>query len=227
MKKKSSIISRYYRHDITLKSDYSYFNGFSKTIYHNSTMFDFLLKPMPWYLAGPLIGITVPLLLIVGNKTFGISSSFRHLCATVMPKRFPYFNYDWKTTGMWHLQLSLGIIIGGALAALLTPGNYAVDLSVNTIAALKDYGITNFTGFVPIEIFNWSNLGTIQGLIILIIGGLLIGFGTRYASGCTSGHAITGLATLQKASLIAVVGFFIGGLISTYFLLPAILTQGF
>lgn len=191
--------------------------------HHIEKMLDYLSQPMPWYVAGPLIGLTLPLLLIVGNKTFGISSSFQHMCAAVMPKRFSYFNYDWKTTGKWHLQLSLGIVFGGILAALITPENYSINLSSSTISALSELGITNFSGFVPHEVFNWTRLGTTQGLIMLVFGGLLIGFGTRYASGCTSGHAITGLATLQKASLIAVVGFFVGGILSTYFLLPAIL----
>lgn len=161
--------------------------------------------------------------IIYGNKTFGISSSFQHLYAMVMPKSFPYFNYDWKQKGKWHLQLSVGVILGGFLASYFTPENYEVNIADNTIRELRDLGITNFSGLVPEELFNWSRLGTVNGFIILVIGGFLIGFGTRYAAGCTSGHAITGLATLQKASLIAVLGFFIGGIISTYLLLPIIL----
>ncbi|MBO6793974.1 MAG: YeeE/YedE family protein [Balneolaceae bacterium] len=186
-------------------------------------MLDYLSQPMPWYVAGPLIGLTLPLLLIVGNKTFGISSSFQHMCAAVLPKKFPYFDYDWKTKGKWHLQLSLGIILGGVLASFFTPKGYTIQLAESTVTHLRELGITNFSGYVPAELFNWEVLGTAPGLIMLVLGGLLIGFGTRYASGCTSGHAITGLATLQKASLIAVIGFFIGGIISTYFLLPIIL----
>ncbi len=182
-----------------------------------------ITQPMPWFIAGPLIGLMIPLILIIGNKTFGISSSFQHVCAAVLPNRFPYFNYDWKTTGKWHLQLVLGVLIGGYLASFLSPENYVIDLSPNTISRLQELGITSFSGFVPEELFNWKNLASPEGVIMLIFGGFLIGFGTRYASGCTSGHAITGLATLQKASLIAVIGFFIGGLISTYFLLPIIL----
>lgn len=178
---------------------------------------------MPWYIAGPLIGLTVPLLLIVGNKTFGISSSFQHICASVMPKKFPYFNYNWWEDGKWHLQLSLGIVLGGVLAALFIPENYVIDLSADTVATLQGMGLTNLSGFVPVEIFTWSNLASIPGVLILVVGGFLIGFGTRYAGGCTSGHAITGMATLQKASLIAVIGFFVGGIISTYLLLPTIL----
>tara|TARA_R110000868_G_scaffold1211_2_gene9286 strand:+ start:1867 stop:2430 length:564 start_codon:yes stop_codon:yes gene_type:complete len=186
-------------------------------------MYELLLQPMPWYIAGPLIGLTVPLILIIGNKTFGISSSFQHICAAVLPKKFPFFNYDWWKQGKWHLQLSLGIVFGGVLAAFFIPEEYVIDLSSNTIISLKEMGITNFSGFVPIEVFNWANLVSIPGFLILVVGGFLIGFGTRYAGGCTSGHAITGLATLQKASLIAVIGFFVGGIISTYLILPNLL----
>ena len=75
---------------------------------------------------------------------------------------------------------------------------------------------------VPTEMYNLEAITSLKGLILLIIGGLLVGFGTRYAGGCTSGHAITGLSSLQKPSLIAVIGFFIGGLIMTNFILPII-----
>ncbi len=183
-------------------------------------MYELLLEPIPWYIAGPLIGLTLPLLLIIGNKTFGISTSFQHMCAAVLPKKFPYFNYDWWKQGKWQLQLSLGILLGGVLAAFFIPEDYVIDLSTSTIATLQGNGISNFNGFVPVEVFNWENLASLPGFFILVVGGFLIGFGTRYAGGCTSGHAITGLATLQKASLIAVIGFFVGGIISTYFILP-------
>lgn len=186
-------------------------------------MYELLLQPMPWYIAGPLIGLTVPLLLIVGNKTFGISSSFEHVCAAVLPAKITYFNYDWWKKGSWHLQLALGIVLGGVLAAFFIPEDYIIDLSSKTINSLSEIGITNFNGFVPEEVFNWENLMSIPGFLILVVGGFLIGFGTRYAGGCTSGHAITGLATLQKASLIAVIGFFVGGILSTYFILPNLL----
>lgn len=186
-------------------------------------MYELLLKPMPWYIAGPLIGLTVPLLLIVGNKTFGISTSFQHICAAVLPKKVVFFNYDWWKQGKWHLQLSFGIILGGVLASFLIPESYAVAISKDTVASLQGLGITDFSGFVPVELFNWESIATIPGFIILVLGGFLIGFGTRYAAGCTSGHAITGLATLQKASLIAVIGFFVGGILSTYFILPNLL----
>ncbi|MCG8374060.1 MAG: YeeE/YedE family protein [Balneolales bacterium] len=185
--------------------------------------YELLFNPIPWYIAGPLIGLTVPLLLFIGNKTFGISSSFQHMCAAVMPKRFSYFNYDWWKQGRWHLQLALGILIGGAIAYAFIPEGYSVNISESTKSWLYGIGVTEFKGLVPSEIFSWGNLWTFPGFLILVVGGFMIGFGTRYAGGCTSGHAITGLATFQKASLIAVVSFFIGGLLTTHFILPKLL----
>lgn len=186
-------------------------------------MNEILSQPIPWYIAGLLIGLTLPVLLIIGNKTFGVSSSFRHMCAAVFPNKFSYFNYDWKKEGAWNLKLIAGITIGGIIASLFTSEGYQVNISPDTVAHLQSIGFTNFSGLVPQEIFSISGPVKPAILGILIFGGFLIGFGTRYAGGCTSGHAITGLATLQKASLIAVIGFFVGGLITTYFILPYIL----
>lgn len=188
---------------------------------------DFLTQPMPWYIAGPLIGLMLPLLLLVTNKTFGISSSFRHACASLIPsaKKIPYFNYDWKERGSWNLKFAAGVIIGGLGATFFIPEGYEVAISESTQATLLNMGIQDFSGLMPSELFNWSGLLSIPGFVLMILGGFLVGFGARYADGCTSGHAITGLATLQKASLIAVVGFFIGGIITAYLLLPNLLGQ--
>lgn len=187
-------------------------------------MIELLNNPIPWYIAGPLIGLTLPVLLVIGNKTFGISSSFQHACAAVLPKKFDYFNYDWWKTGKWHIQLAIGILLGGVLASFFIPEGYAIALSEQTVDVLNNWGISDTSGYVPQEIFNLDFATSLPGILLLTVGGFLIGFGTRYAGGCTSGHAITGLATLQKASLIAVIGFFIGGMITTYFILPAILS---
>lgn len=188
-------------------------------------MIELIQQPIAWYIAGPLIGLLLPFLLYIGNKTFGVSSSFRHVCASVIPsaKKIDYFNYDWKKAGSWNLKFVLGIIIGGVLAQLTTPEGYSVDLSSSTVSVLNSWGISDFQGLVPVELFSWGNVFTVPGLILLLLGGFLVGFGARYAGGCTSGHAITGLATLQKASLIAVIGFFIGGLITAHFILPNLL----
>lgn len=186
-------------------------------------MLDFLYQPWPWYISGPLIGLIVPLLLLAGNKAFGISSNFRHICAACLPSGSPFFHYDWKKSGGWNLRFAAGIIAGGFLAGYIFKNPDPVQLAPDTIAALTDLGIQSFEGLVPADLFNWSSLMTAKGFIVMAIGGFLVGFGTRYAGGCTSGHAITGIADLQAASLIAVIGFFIGGLITTWLLLPLIL----
>jgi hypothetical protein len=60
----------------------------------------------------------------------------------------------------------------------------------------------------------------VKGFLILIGAGVLVGFGSRYAGGCTSGHGIVGLSMMATESYIAVAGFFIGGLIMTWLILP-------
>lgn len=186
-------------------------------------MTELLTEPWPWYIGGPLIGLVVPLLLYVGNKSFGVSSSFKHLCAACLPGNVSFFKYDWKQVGGWNLKFIAGTVIGAFLAGYVFQNPEPVQISSKTVAALQRLGVENFNGLVPADLFNWHNLFTAEGIILMIAGGFLVGFGTRYAGGCTSGHAITGMANLQPASLIAVIGFFIGGLISTYFLLPLIL----
>jgi uncharacterized membrane protein YedE/YeeE len=178
--------------------------------------------PWPWYVAGPLIGLFVPALLLAGNRLFGFSSNLRHLCAAVLPGRIEYFRYDWKRTGLWNLLFAAGILVGGFLASHWG-APHDIAISEQTRLALTKLGIHDFSGLAPREVFTWSALLTLKGFVAVIVGGFLVGFGTAYAGGCTSGHAISGLADLQLPSLIAVFGFFAGGLIATYFLLPLIL----
>jgi len=182
----------------------------------------FSSNPWPWYVAGPAIGLFVPALLIVGNKLFGVSSSLRHTCAAVFPGKIEYFRYDWKNTGLWNLLFVLGIFVGGFLAAYYG-AQQNIDISSATRFDLARLGIHDFSGIAPHELFNWSALASLKGFVLIVVGGFLVGFGTAYAGGCTSGHAISGLADLQPASLIAVVGFFTGGLIATHFILPLLL----
>lgn len=190
-----------------------------------SELLRFLQAPWPWYVVGPLIGAMVPLLLLIGNKAFGVSSNLRHLCAAGIGGRFEYFRYDWRGTGAWNLAFALGIFIGGAVAVHLLAGGDVMTISPATQAALRDLGVNDLTGLVPRELFSWHALTTARGLVLLVGGGVLVGFGTAYAGGCTSGHAISGLANLQVPSLIAVVGFFAGGLVSTWFILPWLLAR--
>ena len=187
-------------------------------------MLNLLAQPWPWYVAGPIIGLFVPLLLLFGGKQFGISSNLRHMCAAALPTRSDFFRYDWKTTGLWNLVFVGGIIGGGFLASVfLMHSDSTIDLAASTVAALRDLGIQDLSGFVPSELISWSGLLSGPGLAMVVGGGLLVGFGARYAGGCTSGHAISGLADLQFPSLVAVLGFFIGGLFVTHILLPLLL----
>lgn len=187
-------------------------------------MFEFLYQPWPWYVAGPVIGLTVPLLLLAGGKIFGVSSNLRHTCAACNFGNVEFFNYDWKKAGKWNFTFLAGSVIGGFLGGYVFANPEPIALASSTISDLQTLGIQDFDGFVPDDLFEWSSLGSASGLIVLVLGGFLVGFGARYAGGCTSGHAISGLSDLQLASLIAVIGFFIGGLIMTYLLYPIILS---
>lgn len=185
---------------------------------------DLLREPWPWYVAGPIIGLMVPLLLMLGGKPFGLSANLRHLCAAVVPGNLNFFRYNWRKDGGWNLLFALGILVGGFIAARwMLAASYTVAIADTTRADLHRLGLQDLSGLMPAELFAWTALATGRGLITLVLGGFLVGFGARWAGGCTSGHAISGLATLQLPSLIAVVGFFAGGLLMTHVLLPWIL----
>lgn len=184
---------------------------------------DFIRNPWPWYVAGPLIGLTVPLLLILGNKSFGISSSLRHVCAACVPANIPFFKYDWKKE-IWNLFFVAGILIGGILAAQFLSNPNPVEVNPKLAAEMAGYGITDYSGLIPSEIFSWPQLLTARGLIMMVFGGFLVGFGTRYAGGCTSGHAIMGLSNLQWPSLVATCCFMAGGFIMANLILPYVLS---
>ena len=177
--------------------------------------------PLPWWTAGPLIGLVVPALLLLGNKPFGISSNFRHVCAAIAPCGLDFFLHDWRRLGVWNLTFLGGVFFGAALASYLAPPT--VQISPRTIEALRALGVGEAGGLAPRELFSWAALLTLRGFVCVIVGGFFVGFGTAYAGGCTSGHVIAGLADRQLASLIAVCGFFAGGLTTTYFILPRIL----
>ncbi|MEP7277547.1 MAG: YeeE/YedE thiosulfate transporter family protein [Bacteroidota bacterium] len=181
-----------------------------------------LKQPWPWYIAGPLIGLVVPLLLISGNKTFGISSSLRHICAACIPAKIPFFNYNWRKEA-WNLFFAAGILLGGLIAASLLNNEQAVALSPALAEELQGYGLHDYHNLVPVELFNWHSLFTLRGFILMVAGGFLVGFGTRYAGGCTSGHSIMGLSNLQWPSLVATCCFMAGGFIMANLILPFIL----
>lgn len=185
-------------------------------------MIEFLKQPWAWYVAGAIIGLIVPALLILGNKHFGISANLRHACAACFPSDINFFKYDWKKE-IWNFFFVGGILIGAIIAVtvLKNPANVQVDPKL--AAELSTYGITDYSNMVPVQLFSFASLFTVRGLIMLIGGGFLVGFGSRYAGGCTSGHAIMGLSDLQIPSLVATISFMVGGFIMANLLLPIIL----
>ncbi len=185
-------------------------------------MIEFIKQPWTWYVAGAIIGLIVPALLLLGNKHFGISANLRHICAACFPAKVPFFQYNWKKEA-WNLFFVGGILIGGFLAARYLASPDPVQVHPALASELQGYGINDYSQLVPLEIFSWESLLSWRGLILLVGGGFLVGFGTRYAGGCTSGHAIMGLSNLQFPSLIATISFMAGGFIMANLILPFIL----
>ncbi len=186
------------------------------------SIIELIKQPWHWSVAGVIVGLTVPLLLILGNKSFGISGNLRHICAACFPGNVSFFKYDWKKEA-WNLFFAAGIIIGGFVAAHFLHDPEQVAVAPALAESLSAKGITDYSELVPVQIFNLENLLTLQGLFFFVVGGFLVGFGTRYAGGCTSGHAISGLATLQWPSLVATIAFMAGGFISANLLVPILL----
>jgi hypothetical protein len=183
---------------------------------------DFILQPWPWYVAGAMIAFVMFLLFYLGKK-FGVSSNLETICAIGGAGKFvDFFKFDWKERS-WNLMFILGAVIGGFIAYQWLTPDEAVLLNPQTVQDLSEIGFQNAGAqYLPDEIFGIETLFTLRGFLILIVAGVLVGFGTRYAGGCTSGHAIVGLSNMELPSLISVIGFFIGGLIMTWVLLPLI-----
>jgi uncharacterized membrane protein YedE/YeeE len=183
---------------------------------------EILAQPWPWWAAGIIIGLTVPALLILGNKHFGLSANLRHACAACLPANIKFFQYDWKKE-IWNFFFVAGIVGGAVIASTWLANPEPVKIVPELAAELQTYGITDYSGMVPAQLFSWASLFTLRGFIMLVVGGFLVGFGSRYAGGCTSGHAIMGLSDLQVPSLIATIFFMVGGFIMANMILPYIL----
>jgi uncharacterized membrane protein YedE/YeeE len=185
-------------------------------------LMEILYKPWPWYVAGPLIGIAVPILLLLGNKKLGISSTLTQICAACIPSNITSLKYDWRKDS-WNLLFVAGVFLGGFLGGYVFANPNPVELSASTIEFFKSHGLAHPQGLMPQELFNWASLFSIKGFLLMIAGGFMVGFGTRYARGCTSGHGILGLSALQWPSLAATASFFLGGILFCRFVLPYIL----
>lgn len=185
-------------------------------------MMELIRQPWPWYVTGPLIGLTVPALLILGNKSFGVSSSLRQICAACFPADIQFFQYDWRKE-IWNLFFILGILAGAALTWQFV--DYAnIPIHPKLMQEMSAYGIYDHSQTVPVEVVNWHSLFTLKGILMIVVGGILVGFGTRYAGGCTSGHSIMGISSLQWPSMVATACFMAGGFLVSNFILPLILS---
>lgn len=182
-------------------------------------MIEIIRQPWPWYVAGAVIGLTVPALLLLGNKHLGISSSLRHLCAACLPANISFFKYDWKKE-IWNLFFVGGVLLGGVVATQFLSNPESILISEKTVSDLQDLQIVVDGNLMPASIFSFENLFTLQGLLFFVVGGFMVGFGTRYAGGCTSGHTIMGLSNLQLPSLIATCCFMTGGFVMVHFMFP-------
>lgn len=186
---------------------------------------DFISQPWPWWVGGLLIAMIMISLQYFG-KEFGISENFRIMCAAEGAGEYSdLFKFDWESKG-WNLLVALGALFGGYIAShyFSTPGEQYAHVSAATVQSLEKLGISYPEGQVPIapEFYSWPALFSLKGFMVIVVGGLLVGFGSRYAGGCTSGHAISGLSALQLPSLVAVIGFFLGGLVMTHLIFPLI-----
>lgn len=178
-----------------------------------------ILGPWPWYVSGVLIVVVMYLLIMMGNR-FGMSSNLKTICTICgAGKKYDFFKEDWRKH-QWNLLVVIGAILGGFIAANFLTNYDGVAVSDATIQSLKQIGIqSSENAYLPVELYE---VISVKNFVLLAIGGFLVGFGTRYADGCTSGHAISGLSNLQLPSLIAVVGFFIGGLLMVHIIFPLI-----
>lgn len=186
-------------------------------------LLDYMYEPWPWYIAGPLIAAIMFFLIYFGND-FGMSSNLKTLCSAIgADKVSDFFRFDWKND-KWNLMVALGAILGGFVSANFLTKEKGVEISQGTRNALvHDLGFDpSASTYLPDELFGPEALSSPGGILLLVLGGFLVGFGARYAGGCTSGHAISGLSNLQIPSLKATLGFFIGGLIMTHLILPFI-----
>ncbi len=184
---------------------------------------EWLFDPWPWWVAGVVIGLTVPALLILGNKHFGLSANLRHVCAACFPANVSFFRYDWKRE-MWNLFFVGGIIAGAFFAAHWLSSPEPIQVAPELVKELEQWGITDYSSLIPTQLISWEALFSLRGFILMVVGGFLVGFGARYAGGCTSGHAIMGLSDLQLPSLIATIFFMVGGFFAANLILPLILS---
>jgi uncharacterized membrane protein YedE/YeeE len=183
----------------------------------------YLSGPWPWYVTGPVMGLIALALLLYDGRMLGVAASYRTVCAAALPGRVEFFHFDWWNAGGWNLAFVAGLALGGFVSVHLLGSGGHVAITTAAHREIAALGIRDFGGLVPHELFSWQAALSLRGVLTLGVGGLLVGFGSSYAGGCTSGHGILGLADLQLSSFVAVIGFSVGGIFAAHVLLPLIL----
>lgn len=183
---------------------------------------EFLNSFWPWYIGGPLLGLTVPLLVLTTGRQLGISLCFKPPLSILFGKKIQYFNYDWSAD-LWRVVFVTGILIGGFLGMQIFGYAGGAGVSNATVQDLAAIGVTDFSHFLPFDLFGIDKVTDPSIILYLVSGGFLVGFGARYANGCTSGHAIMGISYFQVASMIATASFFVGGMIMTHLIFPYVM----
>ncbi|MGH1383660.1 YeeE/YedE family protein [Kordia sp.] len=181
---------------------------------------EWIYEPWPWYVSGFMIALVMFLLIMVG-KNFGMSGNLRTICSICgAGNKADFFRFDCKAQ-RWNLIVVLGTMIGGYIAHEFLTVDSSVAINPNTVNDLQALGFESAgKAYLPETLFSLDAFTDIKSISLLIIGGFFVGFGARYAGGCTSGHAISGLSNLQLPSLLAVIGFFIGGLLMIHVIFP-------
>ncbi len=187
-------------------------------------MIEFISQSWTWWFSGAVISAVMFTLIFFG-QSFGFSSNLRTICSVAgLGNSVSFFNFNWRTQ-IWNLVFLVGAILGGFISGTVLKNDQPVQISAATITDLEKLGFSAPVSLQPEELFSLESVMSLKGFLLLAIGGLMVGFGSRYAGGCTSGHAISGLSDLQIPSLIAVVGFFIGGLTMTHLFFPFIFSH--
>lgn len=185
-------------------------------------MMEILASPWPWYVAGPILGLTIPLMMILTGRQPGIAMVFKATCSIATGKSIPFFNYDWRAD-VWRFLFVGGIAIGGFIGGVLLKNPEPVAITSQTVNELQSAGIVYGNSYLPPNLFSLDALSNWSVIAVLFAGGFLVGFGSRYADGCTSGHAVMGISALQWPSLVASASFFAGGLLMTHVLFEPIM----
>jgi len=130
---------------------------------------------LPWWVAGPGIGLCVVALYALANVKLGVSGGWLQLVLLAQRRR---------VTESWRLWFTGGVVGGAILAAILGTGH------------VSGYG--RLSAVLPAPV--------LAGVLLVV--GLLIGYGARWAGGCTSGHGISGCAAGSPESIAATSTFF-------------------